>query len=130
MTLAEQCLAQPYWERVRLAAALQCSIKKDKDADREIDPDRGPHLIMAMESLLGERLTAPTRKRMVVNARYIVAYQMRAEGFTLKAIGNLLDKDHATIMHGIGKMMDIMAYSRSYPQEFELFKNFQKLIQQ
>jgi hypothetical protein len=73
-----------------------------------------------------EGLDTKCRKREVVYRRiYLFKYLQQMEGLTLTAIGNIFNKDHATVIHGLRTFdnvklyEDFMDYTR---KEFEIFK--------
>lgn len=52
------------------------------------------------------------RKRAVVEARMIISSMLREMGYSLNTIGNLIDKDHATIIHYNKKLSSLMEVDR------------------
>ncbi len=62
-------------------------------------------LIIGRDSTLDK-----TRKKNIVEARFIIWYLIRKDfsGITLKKIGEYFSKDHATIIHGIETVRDLL----------------------
>lgn len=52
-----------------------------------------------LKSQLGIELMSNSRKRSLVEARAAFSYAFLERGYTLKAVGKALNKDHTTIMH-------------------------------
>lgn len=83
----------------------------------------------AMFDITGEDCTERTRRRPVVWARYIVAWQMTEDGFTTCQIGARLGIDHSTVSHCRDAVKEMLEYPRYYPQELAVFRQFKKTIQ-
>ena len=69
------------------------------------------------------------RKRELVIARQICFYCLRENGFTYKTIGKLMQRDHATIIHGFETVRDcIIPFEQVPAQQIEFADNYLKFI--
>ena len=66
------------------------------------DPSIWRKYVAAMESIVGGDIRGRSRKREMTVGRAFVAYQLRLDGWTLKKIGLVINRDHATVMNAIG----------------------------
>jgi hypothetical protein len=48
-----------------------------------------------------EQIVSPVRLRPLVDARKMVSYFLRDQGWTYKAIGQVMNRDHATAVHHV-----------------------------
>jgi hypothetical protein len=65
-----------------------------------------------------EQLTSASRKTDVVTPRAIVMYLMRRYSpLSLKRIGEILDRDHTTVIHAVDKVTDRMSYDEEFEKE-------------
>ena len=99
----------------------------------ELDYMQGPRdhseeYLAVMEELTGKDIRSKSRMPDVVWARFMVMYQMRKDGLTFKYIGDTLGKDHATVVHGVRMINDMLDMPRMYPEEIRLWQQFQKSI--
>ena len=74
-----------------------------------------------------EDLSSKSRSRPLTNARHIAMYLLRElSPLSLIKIGELLDRDHSTALHGINRILKLMPERGSmYTQVQELTKNIQ-----
>ena len=99
------------------------------DLDALIGPvDRGEEYVRVMSDLAGVDVMSNTRREPVSWPRYMVMYQMRKDGLTFKRIGDFFGKNHATVVHGVGVVKDMLTMPRMYPTEIRLWQQFQKSI--
>lgn len=56
------------------------------------------YLVSAREIL------SPCRRALVVHARNSVMRRLRDDGYSTPQIGELLDRDHSTVLHGLGRL--------------------------
>lgn len=62
-----------------------------------------------------EELKSRVRKRRIVEARQVCMYLLKKKTkLTLKAIGDLFDRDHTTVMHSDQTVKDLMAIDKEY----------------
>ena len=60
------------------------------------------------------------RKRPVVWARHIAAFQMRTEGYTTVEIARCLGRDHATVINSYRRVADMLEVPDSYREEMAM----------
>lgn len=128
MTLTEQCLELPYKLRSELCHTLMKSIREERRC-RGANNSRAEVLKGYMEEILGEPYQQDSRDPVYVWARTMVAFQLGREGFTPSEIGRMLGKNHSTIIHLRHKMQDALDYAFAYKDVINIWKQFQKLIQ-
>lgn len=73
-----------------------------------------PDTTSAAEKIYHVNVLEKTSKRMNVWARYAVFSEMRSKGFTLDAIGDELNLNHATVMHGLKMHSDLYNSDKMY----------------
>ena len=68
-------------------------------------------------------LSMRTRKREIVEARQLYFYfAKKTELYTLESIGNEVNRDHATVMHGISTINDLLETDiriKNYSEQME-----------
>ena len=68
-------------------------------------------------------------KRNHVFSRAAIAVQLRDSGITFQEIGEILNRDHTTIMFGVQKHVDNMKFDKNYRSLYnEFLKNINKPI--
>ena len=55
-----------------------------------------------------EQIVGPVRLRPLVDARKMVSYFLRDQGWTYKAIGQVMNRDHATAVHHVRSLFWLM----------------------
>lgn len=65
-------------------------------------------------------LSTKSRKRPVVWARHIAAFQMRTEGYTTIEIARCLGRDHATVINSYRRVADMLEVPDSYREEMTM----------
>lgn len=128
MTLTEQCLELPYKLRSELCHTLMKSIREERRR-WGANNSRAEILKGYMEEILGEPYQQDSRDPIYVWARTMVSFQLGREGFTPSEIGRMLGKNHSTIIHLRHKMQDALDYAFAYKDVINIWKQFQKLIQ-
>jgi chromosomal replication initiation ATPase DnaA len=53
-------------------------------------------------------IIGPVRRRQLVDARKMVSYFLREQGWTFKDIGEVMNRDHATAMHHTRTLFHLM----------------------
>ena len=64
----------------------------------------------------------PTRKRATVDARRAYCKILRAVGFSYEHIGDSIGKDHATIIHYVKSIDNLLEYDSIFERKFILAK--------
>lgn len=57
-------------------------------------------------------IIGPVRRRHLVDARKMVSYFLREQGWTFKDIGEVMNRDHATAMHHTRTLFHLMEYEK------------------
>lgn len=94
---------------------------KDKRANR---------YVKLMSDIVGANILLKSRKQILVWARNMVAYQLRLDGYSLPAIGRLLDLDHATVVHCEKQVKRMLLSPTMYENEAEVWAEFKKQLKQ
>lgn len=79
-----------------------------------------------MSQLTGINVLEDTRRRDVVIARDIIAYTLLQEGFYSVAVGEVLKRDHATVLHMRNKIWNVLDCPECYRWEYELLTRFRE----
>ena len=69
-----------------------------------------------------------SRKRELVFSRYLIYYQLRKQGLTFARIGKIMNKDHATIVHGVAKLKNDLEIK--FEPVYSNFKKFEKAMKE
>ena len=69
-----------------------------------------------------------SRKRELVFSRYLIYYQLRKQGLTFARIGKIMNKDHATIVHGVAKLKNDL--ETKFEPVYSNFKKFEKAMKE
>lgn len=127
-TILQEIDALPWQERLRLFRVIY-----DRVLLRNCDQYAGleetfARYHKAMFDITGEDCTERTRRRTVVWARNIVAWQMTEDGFTTCQIGARLGIDHSTVSHCRNAVKEMLEYPRYYPEEMAVLRKFKNAI--
>lgn len=121
--LTRQCLYLSKEEKVRLIDLLKDSI--EEGAEQE---GRFATLLKAATDVCGEGILSRSREFKRSLGRKMIAYKMRKEGCTLSTIARRLVRDHASIVHMVHSMEDILAYPHCFGLEMEYWYEFNNKI--
>lgn len=88
-----------------------------------INQERAELLLYIASKVYGVNALNKISERPNVWCRMSVSVVLRNEGNTFEAIGQFLNKNHATIIHGVKKHLDYIVFDKEY-QVF--FKSFEK----
>ena len=80
-------------------------------------------ILNTIQKVTGVDITTKTRKYEFIEARMIYYKLLRDRGYSLQEIGDTLDKNHATVLHGINVFNDIKDYDK------DLMKKYSAAIQ-
>jgi hypothetical protein len=72
----------------------------------------------AVEMITGSDIFASNRKRSVVESRMIFSSMLRDMGYSLVTIGNVLKKDHTTIIHYLRKIKELIEVDGSLLKKY------------
>lgn len=88
-----------------------------------INQERAELLLYIASKVYGVNALKKISQRHNVWCRTAVSVVLRIEGNTFEAIGQFLNKNHATIIHGVKKHQDNLTYDKEYKV---FFKSFEK----
>ena len=103
--LTRECLILPKIDRIRLINILKESLD-----EREDENSRFNLLLKAATDVCGEGILTGSRDFNLVMGRRLIAYKMRQEGYSLMAIGRKLARHHASVLHMVQMMEDVIHY--------------------
>jgi len=89
---------------------------------------RGQYYIRIMNGIINDDILRKSRKKRLVWGRYIVAYQMRKEGYQLVEIAKCLGLMHCTIVHSVHCVEDMLKMPGMYQYEMGLWEYFQEIL--
>jgi chromosomal replication initiation ATPase DnaA len=72
-------------------------------------------------------IVSPNRKEDLVMVRHCCMYFLRRQGHSLPKIGDMLKRDHATVLHGTREFAKRIE-NNSYPKYKELFNKINPLL--
>jgi chromosomal replication initiation ATPase DnaA len=119
--LTRRCLELSLKERTRLINVLQESLN-----EREDDGSRFSELYKAATKVCGQGILTSSRDFKLVMGRRMIAYQMRKEGYSLMSIGKHLIRHHASVIHMIRQMEDVMEYPKARDLEMGYWHLFEQ----
>lgn len=122
--LTRKCLYLSREDKIRLINLLQDSIE-----DGEDDGSRFSTLLKIATEVVGEGILTKSREFKRNLGRQMIAYQMRKEGYTLMAIAKRLVRNHATIVHMIHVMDDVMKYPSCFRLEMSYWMEFTRKLE-
>ena len=123
--LTRRCLDLSKQNRERLIRILTESLKEDELED---DGSRFAALYKAATEICGQGILTSSRDFNLVMGRRMIAYQMRLEGDSLPTIGRHLIRHHASVMHMIKMMEDVMTFR--FPVEMGYWDMFKKKLKE
>lgn len=116
--LTRRCLELSLKERTRLINILQESLN-----EREDDGSRFSVIYKAATKVCGQGILTGARDFRLVMGRRMIAYQMRREGYSYMSIGRHLVRHHASVIHMVKMMEDILHYQ--WDMEMGYWRKFQ-----
>lgn len=116
--LTRRCLELSLKERTRLINILQESL-----SEREDDGSRFSVIYKAATRVCGQGILTGARDFRLVMGRRMIAYQMRKEGYSYMSIGRHLVRHHASVIHMVKMMEDILHYQ--WDMEMGYWRKFQ-----
>lgn len=75
-------------------------------------------ILNTIQKVTGVDITTKTRKYEFIEARMIYYKLLRDRGYSLQEIGDTLDKNHATVLHGINVFNDIKDYDKDLMEKY------------
>ena len=71
--------------------------------------------------ITNDDILSATRVKHFVKARIFISYFLRSKGFSLKRIGELMKRDHSTIIHHIKTFEDEHKFDEKFRSDYEYF---------
>ena len=124
--LTRQCLMLPEWEKIRLINNLKASMVEEP----EVGQGRFSVLYKAATDLVGKGILSSSRLRELVIGRMMIVYQLRTEGYSLKAIGRYLIRHQASVYQLQKRMEDVLKYPKIFSDEIRMWNEFQEKIKE
>ena len=122
--LIRKCLLLPFEQRQRLADIINESLKEpDKD-----DGKRFNLFLRIATEICGNGILSNSREFPLVMGRRMIAYQMKSEGFTNTTIGKHLAKHHASVIHMVNMMEDVIKFE--FNLEMAYWMQFQRKLKE
>ena len=103
---------------------------KKQLADLGYSYESAERCIEMMSEVVGTDILVRSRDKILVYARYMVAYYLREFGFSYHEIGNFLNMNHATIIHGVKMIKEMLSYPQMYQEETKIWQKFLSLQKQ
>ena len=86
-------------------------------------------ILQAAQQAVGKRLAAGRRKEDVL-IRVFVAHRLRQEGYSYEAIGEVMNRDHATIVHyERTKMGGMLSLPKMYRDELKMYNKMNEILE-
>lgn len=86
-------------------------------------------ILQAAQQAVGKRLAAGRRKEDVL-IRVFVAHRLRQEGYSYEAIGEVMNRDHATIVHyERTKMGGMLSLPKMYREELKMYNKMNEILE-
>lgn len=104
-------------------------IREDGSHCRQKLQERFAQCRKAAEECTYEDFFDPTRKRMAVLTRCMVAYTLLKEGYPLLRLQEVFGKNHSTICHMRNKIEIILELPSQYRDEYNIYCNYTKKTQ-
>jgi len=68
------------------------------------------------------------KSRTYASARFIVMYQLRREGYSLSEIARVMQRHHASVIHGLEIVENMFLVPNAYPYERGIWAELQKRL--
>lgn len=83
--------------------------------------ERADYILINAQIIYQVDLFGDKNNRYSVWCRSAISKIMKEEGFKIKMISNFLNKDHSTILYGLGKHEDNLQFDKEYKLLFDEF---------
>lgn len=88
---------------------------------------RFPFILSCAELAVGRALTRERCKENTI-IRAFVAYRLRTEGYTYKEIGEMLNRDHSSVVHLNAIVRNMLSVPEAYKDEVPMFQEFERNV--
>ena len=90
--------------------------------------ERHAVILRAAQRAVGKRLEEGRRKEDVL-IRLFTAYRLRSEGYPYEGIGEVMKRDHSTIVHYVRKRVpDMLSLPSIYRSELDMFTKMNEIL--
>ena len=85
-------------------------------------------ILQAAQQAVGKRLEEGRRKEDIL-IRVFIAHRLRKEGYSYEAIGEMMNRDHATIIHyERTKMGGMLSLPKMYREELKMYDKMNEIL--
>ena len=99
-----------------------------KEAPQSSIKERYGVILQAAQQAVGKRLAAGRRKEDIL-IRVFISHRLRQEGYSYEAIGQMMNRDHATIVHYERvKMGSMLSLPKMYREELKMYDKMNEII--
>lgn len=100
---------------------------KDNNHYKPTCKERYPVLLEQAEFVTNHTLEPGSRKAENIFLKKIVAHQLFDEGYSYSEIGRTIGMSHATIMHYVSTMNDMLSLPQMYTTEITQYEQFKEI---
>ena len=80
--------------------------------------------VRVTNSIIGSDIRTESRMTLVRWGRYFVMYKLKKDGYSANQIGRALNRDHATVLHGVKCAYLAMDNPKLYPDVMPIWNSF------
>ena len=120
--LVNRCLNLTRSERAYIIKVLSDSLAEIPDDGKW----RFDQMVSVVNDILNDNILRKTKDHKAVVGRWMVAYQMKKEGYTVSGIGRHMRRSHSTIIHMIRMMEDVFGYPQFFKLENVYWEQFRR----
>ena len=80
--------------------------------------------INIMNSIVGKDIRSKSRMMLVRWGRYFMMYKLKKDGYSNSRIGEILNRDHATVSHGVRCVCLALDNPKQYPDVMPIWNSF------
>ena len=117
------------WEYTQRDKFYKDVLNRMKDNNHYKPPckERYPVLLEQAEYVTNYTLEPDSRKAENVFIKSIVSHQLYEEGYTYSEIGRVIGMSHATIIHYVNKVNDMLSLPQMYSTEVSYYEQFKEI---
>ena len=126
MHLRTKVMSLPVEERKELAQIIKASLTSDS-----VFLNRAEWMLQIIADIMGiPNIPIKGKEAKCKFARMMVAYQLRQEGLPLNRIGQLLGKNHSTILYNVDRWKEILENPKWYMDVIPVWEKFQDKLKE
>jgi len=117
------------WEYTQRDEFYKDVLNRMKETNHYKPPCRERYLVLLeqAEYVTNYTLEPDSRKAENVFIKSIVAHQLFEEGYTYSEIGRVIGMSHATIIHYVNKVNDMLSLPQMYSTEVSYYEQFKEI---